>query len=426
MAQIGDKVKVITSANNYEGTLMPEEKEFSIIKLDNGYNIGISKQRIKKIEVLEHKKEQATTKKETTQPKNLPKITILHTGGTIASKVDYKTGGVIARFTPEEITAMFPELKQTAQIKSRLISNMWSEDMNFNHYNILAKEVKKELEDSEGVIITHGTDTMHYTSAALSFMLGNLGKPVMILGAQRSSDRASSDARINIISAALFMTKTDYAGVALCMHENINDKNCLILPGTKCRKMHSSRRDAFQPINTTPIARVNHENQKIEFINTNYTKKNNSKLDLKLFDPKIKVAMLKTHTNMSAEQFLFYENYDGLMIEGTGIAGNMPINEIDEYTKENTKIKKALEKMIKKGVVIAAATQTIYGRVNMNVYSTGRIMQEIGILGNHLDMHPETAFIKLAWLLSNYDKKQTKELYSKNLVGEISEREELV
>lgn len=426
MAQIGDKVRVITSANNYEGMLMPEEKEFTIIKLDNGYNIGISKQRIKKIEILENKKEQQKTSQKTEQKKNLPKITILHTGGTIASKVDYKTGGVIARFTPEEILAMFPELKELAQIKSRLISNMWSEDMNFNHYNILAKEIKKELEDSEGIIITHGTDTMHYTSAALSFMLQGLGKPVLLVGAQRSSDRASSDAGINLLSATLFIAKTDYSGVALCMHENINDKNCLIIPGTKCRKMHSSRRDAFQPVNTTPTARINYENQKIEFLNTNYAKKNNNKLDLKLFDPKIKVAILKIHTNMHAEQFLLYEKYNGLIIEGTGMAGNIPINEIDEHTKENTKIKKALEKLIKKGVVITATTQTIYGGINMNVYSTGRIMQEIGILGNHLDMHPETAFIKLAWLLSNYDKTKTKELYSQNLAGEITEREELV
>ncbi len=417
----GDRVKVESKQGSFEGVLMPEEENYLVLKLDTGYNISINKKQAKKIEVTHKVEEQKEEIKKTAdQKKNLPKISILHTGGTIASKVSYETGGVIARFTPEEILEMFSEIKEFAQIKSRLISNMWSEDMNFNHYNILAKEIKKELEDSEGVIITHGTDTMHYTSAALSFMLVNLGKPVIIVGAQRSSDRASSDAAVNLISAVNFIVNTDYAGVALCMHEHSDDNHCVILPGTKCRKMHSSRRDAFKPINTSPIARINYEDKKIEFLNVNYIKRNNSKTEIELLDPKIKVAMLKVHTNMRAEQFLFYENYDGLIIEGLGIAGNVPINEIDENTKENTKIKKALEKIIKKGVVVAATTQTIYGGVNMNVYSTGRIMQEMGIIGNHCDMTPETAFIKLAWLLSNHPK-QVKDLFGKNLRGEISE-----
>src|SRR3989338_954468 len=420
----GDHVKIVTRDDSYEGVLMPEEEGFYVVKLENGYNIGVDKKRVKNLVLLGEKQlAKSSESKKLEQKKDLPKISILHTGGTIASKVDYETGGVISRFTPEELIDMFPEIKNIAQLSSRLVRNMWSEDIRFAHYNILAKEVEKEIKSgATGVIITHGTDTLHCTSAALSFALQNLPVPVIVVGSQRSSDRPSSDAAMNLICAATFIANTDLAEVVICMHENTDDNTCVVLQGTKCRKMHSSRRDAFKPINSLPFAKISFESRKIDFLRTDYKKKSSSKLKLMLFDEKLKVGLLKTHINMFASEFDAYKDFDGLILEGTGIAGNPPINEIDEFTKEHTKISKSIKKLVDKGVVIAAATQTIYGSINMNVYTTGRKMQELGIIGNYHDMHPETAFIKLAWLLSNFKKKEIKELFSKNLVGEISER----
>ena len=424
MTKPGDRVKVTTPDQEIEGILMPEEKEFIILKMDTGYNMGIDKKRVREILPIHHAHPSKEIKLMPPEPKTgLPKITILHTGGTIASKVDYSTGGVVARFSPEEILSMFPELRNIANINSRLISNMFSEDMRFGHYNVLAHEIKKEIENgADGIIVTHGTDTLHYTSAALSFMLLNPGVPVILVGAQRSSDRGSSDAALNLLSAAHFISAhREFAEIAVCMHETEEDTTCLILPGTKCRKMHSSRRDAFKPINTDAWARVDFKARKVDFLRTGYNKKDENKPEVREFKENIEVGIIKSHPNMHADEILAYKGYDGLIIEGTGL-GHIAINEVDHYTKENTKIYTALKELIESGTIIAMTSQTIYGEVDMNVYSTGRKLLDLGILGNYLDMTPETAYIKLAWLLSNYPKHQVKELYSQNISREISNK----
>ena len=205
-ANPGDKVKVLIDSQELEGIFIPSPNNTFVLKLKSGYNIGIDKKKIKKIEVLQKFKTSELKLSKVQHNKDLKAISILHTGGTVASSVSYETGGVIARFTPEEILTMFPELQKIANINSRLISNMFSEDMNFNHYNIIAKEIEKELKNGvDGIIITHGTDTLGFTAAALTFILENLPIPVILVGSQRSSDRGSTDAKLNLLSAAQFI-----------------------------------------------------------------------------------------------------------------------------------------------------------------------------------------------------------------------------
>ena len=395
---------------------MPSNSKTYFLKLASGYNIGIDKRNVKSIKTIGKsvsKKSSIKIKQKT----SLPKISILHTGGTIASKVDYKTGGVVAQFKPEEILAMFPKLKDIGNFESRLISNIMSENMNFFHYNLLAKEIAKEVKKGvKGVIITHGTDTLHYTSAALSFILEGLSVPVVLVGAQRSSDRGSSDAEINLVSAAMFISNFKSGGVFVCMHENADDDTNVILNGLKVRKMHTTRRDAFKPINEFPIAKIDYKKKKVQILRKVGS---SGKLSLKLFNPKIKVGLIKTVPNMNASEFLNFKNYAGLLIEGMGI-GHAPIIKFDEFTSENEKMRKALV-LLGKNTILALASQTIYGRINMNVYSPGRELQEIGVLGNFSDMTAETSFIKLGWLLSNYPKK-VKEMFCEDLRGEISKR----
>lgn len=409
-----DKIEVITSSENYKGIVMPsKDNRYLFLKLNSGYNVGIKKSKIKKTKLIKkHTKEKTTTRKLKVH-KNLPIISILHTGGTFASKVDYQTGGVIAKFTPEELVAMFPELEKIANIKSEFISNMLSEDMRFKNYVTIVKEIEKTNKKKvKGIIITHGTDTLHYTSAALSFMLKKCPIPIILVGAQRSSDRGSSDAGMNLLCAAQFIAKTDYKGVALCMHETVNDNSCVILPGTKARKLHSSRRDAFKAINDKPIARVNYITKKITLL-----KPLPIAQDKLIIKPKMeeKVAILKIHPNMSEKQFLFYKNYKGLILEGTGL-GHAPVG-----TKENAKILTAIKKLIELGCIVAMTTQTIFGRVNMEVYSSGIQLFKLGVIPCE-DMSTETAFIKLSWLLGNYPKEKVKGLMATNLRGEINER----
>jgi glutamyl-tRNA(Gln) amidotransferase subunit D len=420
MASPGEKVIVETKDGKHKGIFMESpDSNTIVIKLESGYNIGFDKKQIKSIKTISKSKNKSIKKPSPKNKKGLKTISILHTGGTIASQVDYETGAVTAKFTPEELISMFPELGDVANIKSRLMRNMASDDMRFAHYNIMAKEIEKEVKaGSKGIIITHGTDTMHYTASALSFILHNLPIPVLLVGSQRSSDRGSSDAGMNLISAAKFISETDFCDVAICMHKNQSDEVCWILPGTKTRKMHTSRRDAFQPINDTPWAEVNYS--KVRFLRDDYKQlSKDKKLELKLIKENLKIGLIKAHPNMFAKEFEVYENFDGLVLEGTGL-GHFPINEIDEFTKEHTKILNVIKKIAKKMPVVMSP-QTIYGRIQMNVYTPGRIIQEIGVIGNYSDMTPETTFIKLAWVLSN-DPKHVNKRMEEDLVGELNKR----
>jgi glutamyl-tRNA(Gln) amidotransferase subunit D len=300
---------------------------------------------------------------------------------------------------------------------------MWSDDMRFAHYNTMAAEIKKETEaGADGIIVSHGTDTLGYTAAALAFILCDIPIPVILVGAQRSSDRGSSDAAVNMICAAEFIAQTDFAGVAVCMHENMSDDTCVILPACKTRKMHTSRRDAFKPINAMPIARVDFHTKDIEFLQSGYKKKTDLRnIEIMPIKEDIKVGVLKIHTNMYPEEFGCYRKFDGLVIEGTGL-GHTPAHATDKATKIHEEILREIKALVDAGVTVAMAPQAIFGRVNMNVYSKGRDLQKAGVLGDGTDMIPETAFIKLAWLLSNYDAPNVKKLYAVNLRGEISER----
>ncbi|MEA3378846.1 MAG: Glu-tRNA(Gln) amidotransferase subunit GatD [Nanoarchaeota archaeon] len=419
MANPNDKVKIVTKRKTFIGLFLESpNKKTIVLKLESGYNLGINKKEIVSISVQKKSQKKQSKLKKINYKKNLKAISILHTGGTIASQVDYETGAVTAKFTPEDLISMFPELKEIGNIKSRLMRNMASDDMRFAHYNLMAEEIKKEIKSgANGIIITHGTDTMHYTSAALSFILHNLPVPVIVVGSQRSSDRGSSDAGINLVSAAKIIAETDFCDVALCMHKTLNDNNCLLLPSCKTRKMHTSRRDAFQPVNSTPWAEIG---KKVKFLRNDYRQlEKDSKLEIKPIKENLKIGIVKAHPNMFAKELECYENFDGLVLEGTGL-GHFPINVVDEFTKEHKKIYMKIKKLTKK-MPIVMSPQTIFGRINMNVYAAGRKIKELGILGDYSDMTPETTLIKLAWLLSN-DPKHLEERLKENIAGEMSKR----
>tara|TARA_Y100000310_G_C20483314_1_gene715728 strand:- start:47 stop:973 length:927 start_codon:yes stop_codon:yes gene_type:complete len=300
---------------------------------------------------------------------------------------------------------------------------MFSEDIRFAHYNLLVKAVKKEAESgADGIIITHGTDTLAYTSAALSFALEYLNIPILLVGAQRSSDRGSSDAFLNLLCACQYITKSNFCEVGICMHESTEDKSCLILSATKTKKFHTSSRDAFKSINTSPIARVYAKGSYENISSQHQTKQDEktSKLKQTLFKENLKIGILKAHPNLNAKEILNYKGFNGLIIEGTGL-GHLPINEMDKNTKENSKILRAIKTMAK-NMPLFMTSQCTHGRINMNIYATGRKLKEAGILGDYNDMLTETAFIKMAWLLSNYTKQQAKQMMSENLRGEISKR----
>ncbi len=422
-----DFVKIETKDGSFEGIAMPSSDEKNLVlKLNSGYNIGINRKNIVKQVKL---KDFAGTKKECeisldkksiavvpTARKGLPAIAILHTGGTISSEVDYETGGVVSRFSPEELLMKFPELKDMANITSKQVMNMMSEDMRFSHYQLLGKAIQDEIKNGvNGIIIGHGTDTLALTAAALAFMLEHLPIPVLLVGAQRSADRGSSDARLNMASAAYFMTQGHFKGVGICMHESSDDETCVILPATKTKKLHTSRRDAFKAVNGMAIARIDYHKKNIEYIHHHADPAPGKMIIKDKFEEKI--AIIKTYPNMFPHfiETAIAKGYKGIVLEGSGI-GQAPTN-----IKEDLPIYNTLQKFIKKGGIVVLTSNCIFGEVHPYIYKNCRRLEEIGVTFGK-DMLTETAFIKLAWLLGNYPKKDVPRLMTENLRGEIGTR----
>lgn len=413
--QIGDYVEVHLSKIVYEGILLesPEdEKGIVLLKLDNGYNIGLNKKDILDIKLIE-RQEEKEEEFEIKRQDNKPDIAMIITGGTIASKFDSKKGGVSPLTSTQDLFKFYPDLfKKVNVIKVEVPFMKFSENMDFQDYQKIARTAEKLLNDPhiKGVIITHGTDSLHYTSAALSFFLRDLGKPVVLTYAQRSIDRASSDANLNLKCAAL-AASSDIAEVMLVGHASSSDDYCIAIPGTKVRKLHSSKRDAFKSVNTQEFAKI-FEN-KIEIVSEhNKRRKSKVKVDAKFEE---KVALIKYYPGMSPDilDYYFKKGCKGVVIEVLGLG------QIAAGKARNNWIPK-LKEVIKKGMVVCAAAQTIYGRLDPLVYSAGRELEKTGMIYLR-DMLSETALIKLSWVLG-HEGWNVKEKMLENISREFNER----
>ncbi|MFC1500444.1 Glu-tRNA(Gln) amidotransferase subunit GatD [Candidatus Zixiibacteriota bacterium] len=425
---VGDRIILQTPRGPYEGIIMPRTEHGDgyhiVMKLVNGYNVGIRITGTETIENLESSQDVGVYKgREPIFDESKPTFSILHTGGTIASRVDYKTGGVVPAFTPEEILELFPELEEVGNFRAYLVSNMFSEDIEYEHVVSLARGIEKELElGTTGVVITHGTDTMHISSAALSFIAQKLPVPAIFVGSQRSSDRGSSDAKMNLMSAARFATGADFAGVGLCMHESMEDDACFIHEGTKVKKMHSSRRDSFRSINQVPFARV-WQDGRVAWLREDHARRDLDRTPEFYFEFEEKVALVKSYPGFQAEiiRYLTNTGYRGIVFEGTGL-GHVPLNVLDEYTAHHSEILKAITEFVENGGTAVMTSASLFGRVSMNVYSTGRYLQSAGVIPGE-DMMSEVALVKLKWVLGQTtDPKEAAEMMITNYAGEIAER----
>jgi len=417
--QPGDYIEVSLIKKDYRGTLLEtpkDEKGIVLLKLDSGYDIGINKKDIFDIKVLKkafEKKEEIEIKKSPQRPN----IGMIITGGTIAARLNPKKGGVDWLTSPRDLFKFYPELFEKVNVVRLEVPFMKaSEDMDFKDWKKIARTAAKLLNDSniKGIIITHGTDFLHYTSAALSFFLKNLNKPVVLTYSQRSIDRASSDANLNLQCSALAAV-SDIAEVMVVGHASMNDDYCYAMPGTKVRKLHTSRRDAFKVINAKPFAKIFPD--KIEIISEyNIKKKGKIKLDDKFEE---KVALIKIYPGQSPEILDFYlkNKYKGIILEMSGL-GHVPVRARKSWIKK-------LKEVQKKGLIICATSQCIYGRVDPLVYSNGRELLGTGIIYLE-DMLSETALVKLGWVLGHKEwaknKEAVKEKMLENFAHELSER----
>lgn len=417
-AKHGDRVRVTLSDGSvHEGRYMPthafSEPGITILKLDNGYNIGLQLDDAKTELVEKAGNVQAAPSKPIPRDDSgLPRVAMLGTGGTIASYVDYRTGAVWPATEPETLAALVPEMFELARVEPKIVFKMFSEDMQPAEWQKLAEECAAAFDDgATGVVIPHGTDTLSYTATALAFMLPKLPGPVVLVGAQRSSDRPSSDAAMNLMGAVRVAATSDIGEVVVVMHDESDDTRLGIHRGTRVRKMHTSRRDAFRSINDTPIGYIDGDKVLITGRVKPATPRN------ELPDGKTPtalamnedVSMIQSYPGLSPEHILDVVR-DGTVLVGTGL-GHVARRCLD-----------AVRAVIDRGAHVVMTSQCYYGRVDMHVYSTGRDLLNTGVISGE-DMQPEVAYIKLMWVLGQtQDPHEVRRMMETNLRGEMDPR----
>jgi glutamyl-tRNA(Gln) amidotransferase subunit D len=415
-AEEGDMVRIVARGKEHTGLLMPHH-EFSgpdvlVIKLKSGYNIGIRLDREATLEVVAKAEKREKRRRQPAAPEGKKEVAFIGTGGTIASYVDYRTGAVHPALSATDLVAAVPEMAEICSVRAEVLFSIFSENMTVSSWRRLAEAVAQRLDEgAEGVVIPHGTDTMGYTAAALSFMLEDLPRPVVLVGAQRSSDRPSSDAYTNLLAAARFAVESDAAEVCVLMHETASDESALAHRGTRVRKLHSSRRDAFESVNARPIARVRFEGG-IEYLSPHERKREGRVRLMTEMEPNVILAHF--YPGMSVEAFQAYvHGARGIVIAGTGL-GHV-----------SSELVKAIKGIARSGVPVVMTSQCLWGRVNLNVYDTGRDLLSAGAIPGE-DMLPETAYVKLMWALPRAkDDGDLRRLMRTDLRGEISARREL-
>ena len=415
-AEIGDVIRVTREGESWEGILIPRSEigdEYHIIlKMKSGYNVGVRIDSTAQVEkVGEGVKPTFTPPPIPEQNKSLPRVAIVSTGGTIASHVDYRTGGVHAALSASELYSVVPELSEIAVVDTEILFSIFSENITAKHWIATAKAVAKHIQNGvAGVVVAHGTDTLGYSAAALSFVLQDLPVPVVMVASQRSADRPSSDAATNLVGAVRAAVSAPFAEVVIAMHETVSDTSIVLHRGTKVRKCHTSRRDTFKSVNASPLARI--EDGKIRMLTKSYRKRDVSR-KLKL-NPNFeeKVALVKAYPDMNPEVIDWYveKGYRGIILEGTGLG------HVGDY------LFSAIRKAVEKDVIIAMTSQCIWGRLNMNVYDQGRDLLSMGVISLD-DMLPETAYVKLRWVLGQTTKtEEAKRLLKENIANEYSAR----
>lgn len=419
-------MKVTKGKQVFEGVVVPsDEEKVLLLKLDSGYNVGVGLDSSVKLEKLSSKKHvfgKAALRKVKARG-GLPSVSLVSTGGTIASRVDYTTGAVQGSMSPEEIISTSPEIAQVVSFKSvQSPFRIQSEDVTPREWGVIAKTVAKELNSGAvGVIVTHGTDTMHYTSAALSFMLGNLNSPVALVGAQRSPDRGSFDGRLNLLCAANY-AKSSFAEVAVVMHGTSSDDYCFAHRGTKTRKMHATRRDAFKSVNAKPLAKI-FPDGRVEQLNLDARKRVFAEGGKVVADVAFeeKTAIVKVFPGASPEILDFFvdKKYKGIVLEATAL-GHVPTIMTAESTSKSWI--PSLKRAIDCGLTVAVTSQCLYGSTNPSVYSNLRAVSSLGAIYCR-DMLPETAYVKLGWVLSREKKpERIRVLMERNIAGEYNDK----
>ena len=408
---------VETTRGTFNGTVLPrsenDDDQHIVLKIPTGYNVGIDIKTITSMKETGYKKANyKIPEKQFPVTEGLPYVKLFGTGGTIASRLDYRTGAVIPAFSPGELYGAVPELADICNLDTEKVFAVFSENMGPEQYKKLAIAIGKEIENGiDGIVIGHGTDTLHHTGAALTFMVQNSPVPIILVGSQRSSDRPSSDAALNLMHAMKAAGHSDIAEVMVCMFGPTSDEYGLLHKGTRVRKMHSSYRSTFRTIGDTPVARISRKEIIPIHKEYNHRRKDRNVTIKPYFSDE--VTMLYYYPGMKPDTLdaLVDAGYKGVIIVGTGL-GHV-----------NKELYPAIERAHAKGVHMYMTLQTIWGYVHMFVYDTGRDMMAKGIIpaGNML---PEVAWVKLSWILGQTDDpEEVRQMMLTPINDEITPRE---
>ena len=417
--RVWGQVKIESKRGVFMGTVLPraenDDNLHIVLKISTGYNIGINVNTITHMEELGYKKAHyQIPEKKFPYSDTKPNVKLLGTGGTIASRLDYRTGAVIPAFSPGELYGAVPELADICNITTEKLFAVFSENMGPEEYKALAIAIGKEIENGiDGIIISHGTDTLHHTAAALTYMIQDSPIPIVLVGSQRSSDRPSSDAALNLMYASYTAGHSDIAEVLVCMFGPTSDEYGFLHRGTRVRKMHSSYRSTFRTIGDIPVAKVTRNS--VELLQSSYCRRRKDKRAkiLPYFNEKVSLIYYYPNMNPDIIEALVDNGYKGIIIAGTGL-GHV-----------NKPLYPAIEKAVQQGVSIFMTVQTLWGYVHMNVYETGRDLQAKGVIPAQ-NMLPEVAYIKLGWALGQTsDIDEVKNIMLTPIKDDITEREPL-
>ncbi|HEC80184.1 MAG TPA: Glu-tRNA(Gln) amidotransferase subunit GatD [Firmicutes bacterium] len=415
---VWSEVRILTAdGTELDGIVLPRaegtDDKHIVLKLRNGYNMGVSVSKVDKIVEVGYK--QAIYKipeQEFPTSPDKPNVTLLGTGGTIASRLDYRTGAVIPAFTPGELYGAVPELADLCNLKTRKLFGIFSENMGPEQWKTTALAIKEEVEKGvDGIVIGHGTDTMHHTAAILSFMVQDSPVPIVMVGSQRSSDRPSSDAAFNLRTAVNVAANSDIAEVVVSMFGPTSDLYCLIHRGTRVRKMHSSYRSTFRTIGDVPLAMASPDY--IKPLRHDYLKRNNERQIkvVPVFEERVSIVYYYPNMHPDIIDSLIDNGYRGIVIAGTGLGHvNKPLYD-------------ALSRAQDAGVAIYMTVQTLWGYVHMYVYETGRDIMARGVIPAE-NMLPEVAYVKLGWALGQTDDlDEVRKIMLTPINDEITDRE---
>ncbi len=415
--KVWSEVEIKSQKGVFRGVILPRSEimddKHIVLKMFNGYNIGIAARLIESITETGYKEgHYKIPESEFPVDPGKRRVTLLGTGGTIASRLDYRTGAVIPAFTPGELYGAVPELAEICNLKTEKLFGIFSENMGPIQWKTTAQAIGREIKDGvDGIVIGHGTDTMHHTSAILSFMVQNPPVPIVLVGSQRSSDRPSSDAAFNLRCATNTAAHSDIAEIMVCMFGPTSDKYNLLHLGTRVRKMHSSYRSTFRTIGDTPLAIVSLDT--FIPIKMDYRRRRKDRevtIDTAFEE---KVAIVYYYPNMQPDiiESLIDHDYRGIVIAGTGLGHvNKPLYE-------------PLKKAKDRGIAVYMTVQTLWGYVQMFVYDTGRDLMEMGVVPAN-NMLPEVAYGKLCWALGHTrDLTKVKDIMLKPIAGEFTDRE---